>query len=130
MTSINVVGDYKKSGLTREDLENVVQAVFDTLGREKIVNVGFVSGDEIRTRNKEYRKKDEPTDVLSFDYGREGDILLYLDKIEEYKSEDLSQAVQKTIIHGVLHLFGYDHENNKDHDIMKKMENNAFRRLG
>lgn len=130
MAKINIVGDIKESGLTNREITDVVQAVFDCVKKEKIVNIGFVSGDEIRIRNKEYRKKDEPTDVLSFDYGSEGDILLYIGKIDEYKEEDLPLAVKKTIIHGALHLFGYDHEKEEKSAIMEKIASKAIRRLG
>lgn len=130
MASIGVVGDYKKSGLTSKELQNIVKAVFDVLGRQKNINIAFVDAEEIRVQNLEYRKMDKPTDVLSFDYEDEGDILLCIDKIDEYKDEDsLRDSVTKTLIHGALHLFGYDHENDKDHAIMDEISNKVFRRL-
>jgi probable rRNA maturation factor len=72
--------------------------------------IDFVDGDAIRALNREHRALDKPTDVLSFpiDEGgpaagpRElGDVVI----CPEY-TEDLDEAV----VHGVLHLCGYDHE--------------------
>lgn len=166
MASINVVGDYIKSGLTQGELKGTVEAVFDILssslssraqqrevegplknslggkgflrspfrgvGRnDKDINIAFVDAEDIRKKNSEYRKIDKPTDVLSFDYEDEGDILLCIELIDQMKGtlEDLSEAVQKTLIHGTLHLFGYDHENDKDHAIMEKIANQVFEGL-
>ncbi|MEK7447832.1 MAG: rRNA maturation RNase YbeY [Patescibacteria group bacterium] len=162
MANINVVGDFKKSGLTQKELKSTVEAVFDVLdpspssraeaegflknksegkrflhsppsgvGRnDKIINIAFVEAKDIQKKNLEYRKVDKPTDVLSFDYGDEGDILLCLDVIDKYKEGDtLKDSIIKTLIHGSLHLFGYDHEKDKDHAIMEKIANKAFERL-
>jgi probable rRNA maturation factor len=136
MANINVVGVFKKSGLTQKDLKNVVETVFfivknAKLATRKNINIAFVEAGDIQKKNLEYRKIDKPTDVLSFDYGDEGDILLCLDLIREMKetSEELSEAVQKTIAHGTLHLFGYDHENEKDRAIMEKMENKVWGKI-
>lgn len=130
MASINVVGVYKKSGLTQKQLKGIVEAVFDVLGKSKGVNIAFVDKNDIQKENLKYRKIDGPTDVLSFDYADEGDILLCTDMIDKYReNEDLNDAITKTLVHGVLHLFGYDHEKDKERAIMEKMENKIFERL-
>lgn len=173
MANINVVGDFKKSGLKKRDITETVEAVFVILGSPlssraevkgslknkpegkgflhsplggvgrndsctiskcgagKVINIAFVEAEDIQKKNLEYRKINRPTDVLSFNYEDEGDILLCLDLILEMKetSEKLSEAVQKTIIHGVLHLFGYDHEKSKDRAIMENMEEKIFNKV-
>lgn len=130
MASINVVGDYIKSGLTRKELKGTVEAVFDVLDKAKDVNVAFVDAEAIQKENSKYRNIDKSTDVLSFDYEDEGDILLCIEMIDKYKEdESLKKATTKTLIHGALHLFGYDHENDKDHAIMEKMANKVFEGL-
>jgi probable rRNA maturation factor len=69
-----------------------------------------VDSDRIRELNRDYRGRDEPTDVLSFPVDeaapaagpRElGDVIICAEH-----TEDLNEAV----VHGVLHLCGYDHE--------------------
>ena len=72
--------------------------------------VAFVDEDEIRRLNREHRGRDEPTDVLSFPVDEAGpaagprelgDVVICPEH-----TEDLVEAV----VHGVLHLCGYDHE--------------------
>ena len=163
MANINVLGDFNKSGLTMEDIQDTVKAAFGILspplssraqvegslknntqgkgflhsplsgvGRnDKTINIAFVDPDEIQVKNLEYRKKDSPTDVLSFDYGDEGDILLCTDIIDNLRDKDetLSEAILKTLIHGTLHLFGFDHENEKERDIMEETGEKIFIQL-
>ena len=74
------------------------------------VAVAFVGEDEIRALNRDHRGRDAPTDVLSFPVDADGpaagprelgDVVICPDR-----TEDLVEAV----VHGVLHLCGYDHE--------------------
>jgi len=128
MASIKVFGSLGKTGLTEEKIKSAVEAVFDFLGKDKAVNIAFVASDDMRGHNKRYREIDKPTDVLSFNYGKDGEILLCEEVIAQYrgKDEEISDATLRTIIHGVLHLFGYDHERDKDYDIMKRAEEEIF----
>jgi probable rRNA maturation factor len=89
--------------------------------------VDFVDADAIQALNREHRGKDKPTDVLSFpiDEGgpaagpRElGDVVI----CPEY-TEDLDEAV----VHGVLHLCGYDHET--DHGEMLDVQDRVMEGL-
>ena len=77
------------------------------------VAIEFVDGDRIRDLNREFRDKDEPTDVLSFPIDEVGDTGLPDGErelgdvvISPEHTEDLREAV----VHGVLHLTGMDHE--------------------
>jgi probable rRNA maturation factor len=75
----------------------------------------------IRRLNKQYRKMDRPTDVLSFGYAALlhnendylGDVVVSVQKAREQALEnghDLMSEICLLIAHGVLHLFGYDHD--------------------
>ncbi len=88
---------------------------------------------EIQTFNKDYRGQDKPTNVLSFpcDTGSEemknyiGDILLSFDTLEKECTEQKKTFQDHTthmIIHGILHLFGYDHIQKEDADAMEALE--------
>ena len=72
--------------------------------------VAFVDEEEIRTLNREHRGLDEPTDVLSFPVDEAGPVAgpreLGDVVICRRRTADLAEAV----VHGVLHLCGYDHE--------------------
>ena len=112
--------------------------VFDELiqFKNKDYEISFlmVNNDYIKELNANYRSKDSATNVLSFPMmdGNSlqhenilGDIVISIDKI---LSESLDQKIDtykylsKISIHGILHLLGYDHQNNVDADKMEKME--------
>lgn len=87
---------------------------------------------EVRELNRDYRAKDKPTNVLSFPDGEThggftslGDIILAFETIEreaEQQGKKLTHHAQHLVVHGVLHLLGYDHENDKDADRMESRE--------
>lgn len=70
--------------------------------------------------NKKYRNKAKPTDVLSFPLGIKtthlhlGDIVISIDKVYEQAKEfnvTPKDEFKRLLVHGLLHLLGYDHEN-------------------
>ena len=86
----------------------------------------FCSDDFIRTLNRDYRGKDEPTDVLSFAMGETveeegrpvfiaGDVVISLPALMRNSAEfgvEPDEELRRLIIHGILHLSGFDHEDN------------------
>ncbi|MBD3329387.1 rRNA maturation RNase YbeY [Candidatus Dojkabacteria bacterium] len=81
-----------------------------------VINVVFVSPEEIRDLNLKFRNKRKPTDVLSFSYPNNSDNTIgevYLSpeylKIADKKEAKAVETV-RLIIHGVLHILGYDHK--------------------
>ncbi|MDP3480996.1 MAG: pyridoxine 5'-phosphate synthase [Desulfoprunum sp.] len=103
------------------------------------VSLRLVSDQEIRSLNKQYRQKDSATNVLSFPFAdgadenlaglpvkELGDIVISLDTARR-EAREFGQTLQHRlgwlIIHGLLHLLGYDHErSNKDEKKMQAME--------
>lgn len=99
------------------------------------LNIVFVSNTEIKKLNKKYRKIDKITDVLSFHYFDNfnkleeseiaWEIILSEEKIiEQGKEYKLWSELEfyKLIIHSILHILWYDHENDNDYKIMKEKE--------
>ena len=92
----------------------------------------------IKKLNKVFRKKNKPTDILSFPLDKKikiskhtylGDIIIsynYLDKPRSQDSKLFKEKVIKIFIHGFLHLLGFDHKKNKDYDKMLREENFLF----
>ncbi|MBW3113070.1 MULTISPECIES: rRNA maturation RNase YbeY [Bacillaceae] len=95
---------------------------------ESEVSVTFVTNERIQEINREYRDKDQPTDVISFaleELGEDeieiiggeiprvlGDIIISIDRTKE-QAEEYNHSVSRELgflaLHGFLHLLGYDH---------------------
>ena len=100
------------------------------------LSLAFVNDAEIQTLNREYRHKDKPTNVLSFPDGGPapllGDIVLAFETVQREaaeKSVPLENHVTHLIIHGFLHLQGYDHETDEAADEMEGLEITALAAL-
>lgn len=102
------------------------------------ITVRFVADDEGRMLNRDYRGKDHPTNVLSFPYAVEpvlsGDLVLCAPVVLREAAEQGKDAIAHfahLIVHGMLHLQGYDHEtSNADAEIMETREREILARLG
>lgn len=92
------------------------------------ISLAFVGKEEIQKLNKTFRKKDKPTDVLSFELKEKdlfGEIVICPDVVKE-KGEDIVEV----FIHGILHLCGYDHEKSpEDEEIMNKKQDSYLSSL-
>ena len=85
------------------------------------VSIAFVNPDEIQKLNKKYRKKDKRTDVLSFermsDFKEEfAEVVICPSVVREHAKDSrlsLKKELAKVVIHGLLHVLGYDHEVSK-----------------
>jgi probable rRNA maturation factor len=103
-----------------EFAENTVRKTLETGG--KSVTIAFVSDRKMRFLNKTFRGKDATTDVLSFPFEAEafersennlGDIFISLEQAGKQASEnnlDFETEIKQLILHGILHLCGFDHE--------------------
>jgi probable rRNA maturation factor len=114
------------------------------------VSVRFTSNDEVQTLNRDYRSKDKPTNVLSFpmvqpdlleglNEGDDGETLLgdivLAHCVTEAEAADknvtLADHVTHLIVHGMLHLLGYDHEQGEaEAEHMEELERAALATLG
>jgi probable rRNA maturation factor len=86
------------------------------------LSVVLVSDREMRRLNRAYRRRDRPTDVLSFAQregaggtpdGLLGDVVISLDTARRQaavRGETLAREADRLLVHGLLHLLGYDHE--------------------
>lgn len=139
--------------LEESDLQFVEKVLKHAADAEKIgeseVSVTFVTNDMIRGINKEYRGKDEPTDVISFameEMGEGeleivglmaprtlGDIIISLDRTKE-QAADYGHSFERELgflaVHGFLHLLGYDHMNKEDEKKMFSRQEEILSSLG
>ena len=118
--------DYKKIVKTLEE------AIENKFHDNKSCSLIIVNNEEIHKINREYRGIDRPTDVISFeekdnDYELEsdndylGDIFISIDKVYEQAKmyeHSVDREMAFLLCHGLLHIRGYDHMNEKDERIM------------
>jgi len=105
------------------------------------LSLALVGNREIRKLNSQYRNKNEPTDVLSFPLEEDlpkgkkllGDVVISVEQAEKQAEEGkktLEMELEFLLIHGILHLLGYDHEvSPKEASRMHRMEKRIQRAL-
>lgn len=153
-TNINFKFDYEKLA-NKVILYTMEQEAFLY---EAEINLSLVDNDEIQAINREYRKIDAPTDVLSFpllayttagdfseleddmednfnpDTGEVmlGDIIISVPKVYA-QAEDYGHSVEREfaflIVHSMLHLFGYDHMTPEEANFMETKQNEILNKL-
>ena len=126
-------------------IEVIETTILETLKVEGIdqdyeISLSFVSDQEIRELNRDYRGIDEITDVLSFPLQDEfhigppmlGYIIISLDRAyiqaQDYK-HSFKREVAYLICHSMLHLIGYDHLEDDEKSIMREKEKKIMRNL-
>lgn len=138
-------------------IEKAIQAVFlhapvaqDMLKRNVMpeISVVLANDDLVRTLNRDYRDKDKPTNVLSFamldtEQGWEtpgeegpcalGDLVLAFETVEREAAEEnksFESHFLHLVIHGTLHLLGYDHMQDDEAEAMESLEIQILNQFG
>jgi probable rRNA maturation factor len=129
----------------------ITRAFLEVLAREGAdpdveVSLTFVDDEQIRVLNREYRAKDTATDVLSFPQDDEdgfmsipgmpqvlGDIVISLPRAEE-QAETFGHSLEREVVylavHGLLHLLGFDHEDEEGRAEMRAREEAVMEAIG
>ena len=106
------------------------KALSHLLGRRGAIDIYIVSGQRMKHLNQEFRNKNTSTNVLSFPKPdnfpglKLGEVFLDPVYIQKHK-EDLVLM----LVHGVLHILGYDHLRKGDRIKMEKMENRLLKKM-
>ena len=94
------------------------------------INVIFCSDNYILDVNMKYLQHDYFTDIITFDYceGKvlSGDLFISVDSVRENSIEfgtDFEEELHRVIVHGVLHLIGYDDHTEEDKKVIRQKEN-------
>ena len=134
----------KEAGGTfsNRDLKRIALKVLELVEQSQAeLSLALVNNREIRKLNAKYRQKDYPTDVLSFPAANElpigvrllGDVVISVEKAAEQakqRGRTLNEEMVTLLIHGIVHLLGYDHERSpKDARIMGRLEKRIYRAL-
>ena len=146
MISINVFSEEKawSKRLKNKDIffKKICKAFpkkYKFLNKKVTFTLLLSNNKNIKNLNKVFRKKNKSTDILSFPLDKKikikkntylGDIIISYNYLDKPKSQDLKsfkEKVAKILIHGFLHLLGFDHKKNKDYFKMLKEENLLFK---
>jgi len=142
--TIEVVNRQRLAPVDRRRLARLASDTLSALGRAQSgVTLALVRDTAIRSLNRRFRGKDTSTDVLSFpasdhqteqsppvEYESLGDVVISTDTALKQAREaghSLDRELSELLIHGVLHLCGYDHE--RDNGKMNRVELSLRRKL-
>lgn len=144
---MNIYMTDENNRLTEEQRQLVESILIYTAEKEEVdsnseLSVTFVSNDEIQEINREWRGKDQATDVISFameelgedeiDFGLLedepivlGDLIISVERCREQAAEygnHFERELGFLAVHGFLHLLGYDHIEKADEEVMTKRQ--------
>ena len=145
MINVNVFSDEKAWSKRIKKKELFFKKICDSfpkkykfLNKKVSLNLLLSNNKKIKKLNKSFRKKNKPTDILSFPFNEKvkiskqtfiGDIIISYNFINKPKSQKIKIFKIKLIkifIHGFLHLLGFNHLKNKDYVKMLKEENRIY----
>ena len=132
---VEVVNRQRRLKLDTEAWSSFAEKALDKIGKsESSATIAFVSDKRIRELNRQFRGVDKATDVLSFPAEEDanlGDVAVSVDTAAVQAKENglsLDDEIAQLILHGLLHLCGYDHET--DDGEMNRLELKLRRTLG
>lgn len=124
---VEVVNRQRGRKIDTETWSNFATRALDAIGNHgSSATIAFVSNQRIRDLNRQFRNIDKATDVLSFPAGEEtnlGDIAISVETAATQARENgltFEAEIAQLILHGLLHLSGYDHET--DNGEMNRLE--------
>ena len=123
MNRILISKDIYDRKITKKFVKQIVQKILKELQLDNVeISITLTDNETIRRINKQWRKKDKPTDVLSFPIDEKppgykykilGDVVISLPFAKKQAEEigiSYEEEVIRLLTHGILHLLGYDHE--------------------
>ena len=128
----------KAPGVSRRELRTWARIILRHLQQTQAeLSLALVTDPTIHALNRQYRGKDKPTDVLSFPLADEiqpsllGDVVISIEtaaRQAQRRCHSLREELQILLIHGILHLLGYDHEVSRSEAIrMHRKEREVMR---
>jgi len=142
LAMVELINRQRKRRVSSTQWREFAERALHATGKDKRdVTIVFMADGEIKKLNRQFRGKDYATDVLSFPSQRErfekelkanlGEVVISLDRAAAQAKENgltFSNEVEQLILHGLLHLRGYDHET--DNGEMNRLELKLRRKLG
>ena len=123
----NISFDFKPKAFTKRWLKSVALAEDRTIGD---ISVIFCSDDYLLDINRKFIGHDYYTDIITFDYCEDkrlsGDLFISMDSVRDnsqHFNTGFEEELNRVIVHGVLHLIGYDDHTEEDQKMMRSKEN-------
>lgn len=119
----------------KRKLEHWIQSVIDKENRQlEIIEIIFVDSNTIQEINVKYLNHNYPTDIITFNKSFlnsiAGEIYISIDVVKEnskkFSKKSFENELNRVIIHGVLHLIGYDDVSEEQKSVMRKKENESL----
>lgn len=114
-------------------LIDVTEEVLKGENQDINLSIALVKPREIKKLNKDYRKKNQVTDVLSFNSKEIPEVILCLKKIKKNAkigNDPFRKELAFCLIHGILHILGYDHELGRSEElVMQEKENHYLQKI-
>jgi len=145
-SQIFISGNLEGLSCTESSVSDLIEALLQVkpdlkkIFKDRPVNLSFISKKAIKELNSEFLKKDKPTNVLSFpstglSFSDEilGDIAICPEIIKKeaaIQNKEEQDHLSHLIIHSLLHLAGYDHQEATSAEQMESLEIRALKKLG
>jgi rRNA maturation RNase YbeY len=147
---ITIKNTQRKINIDTEQLKRDAQTILNALDyADYDLGIWLTTNKTIHRYNVTYRKKDKPTDILSFPFHTDlkagerikpaseddknlGDLIIspeYIQKAAQELNTPFEKRLQVLLVHGICHLLGYDHITDHDYNIMKKKERFLLEKL-
>ncbi|MGB9642328.1 MAG: rRNA maturation RNase YbeY [Candidatus Ratteibacteria bacterium] len=130
---VHLINLQRKVQINFNDLTKAVALLEEKIGdRLRKINIVIVSDNKIKQLNKKFLKKNYPTDVLAFRLGKTGEIIISAERAKIQASEmkhKLEDELFYLIVHGILHLQGYDDTDAHSYNEMKKKQDSICAKI-
>lgn len=147
---ITIKNTQRKIKISSSTLKKNAQKILDILGYSDFdLGIWLTTNKTIQKYNRTYRKKDKPTDILSFPYHSDikpgkripvkreedknlGDLIISLEYVKKDAirwEQTFEHRMHILLVHGICHLLGYNHITDEDYKIMHKQEQKLLKKL-
>ncbi|PKK99470.1 MAG: rRNA maturation RNase YbeY [Tenericutes bacterium HGW-Tenericutes-2] len=127
---------YNQTSEDIKEIKKLLKKVFRSIKQKNNMQIIFVSQEEIRELNKNFRNIDKSTDVLSFPNDDEldssiGDVFISIEQAR-LQANDYGHSFEREIgflaVHGYLHLLGFDHHSESEEKLMIEAQENILKK--
>lgn len=144
MIKLNVQFEKPFEPFGQTEVSSIINAISAELKLpDYIINVKLVDKSKVQKLNKLYGSKDEPTDVLSFNYTendttnsrvqKQADVVISFQHVEKQAKEaktNKETEMALLILHGILHILGHDHQDKAEVEQVDRLQSRIMKRAG